>query len=44
VVENKTTFWTMIKSHAITASSSSTTTAGSVLGILGAVVMTVLIL
>ena len=46
VVENTTTFWAMMKSDTITftASSSTTTTAGCVLGILVAVVMTVLIL
>ena len=46
VVENTTTFWTMVKSPTITftGSSSTTTTAGCVLGILVAVVMTVLIL
>ena len=46
VVENKTTFWTMVKSPTITftGSSSTTTTAGCVLGILVVVVMTVLIL
>ena len=42
VVQDKTTFWTNITSHEIVVFGSSTTTAGCVLGILGAVAITML--
>ena len=44
VVQNKKTFWTNIESHRIVVFGSSTTTAGCVLGILGSVAITMLIL
>ena len=44
VVKDKATFWTKIESHRIVVFGSSTTTAGCVLGILGSVAITMLIL